>query len=322
MRIINEEIISRIPVEKIIDSMEHAFQVQHQGAFDQPDRIQLPHGDDVFLLMPCFARESFATKLVTVYPRNPQQGKPATMACVVLNDMQTGEVKALLNGTYLTGVRTGCLGGLSSKYLAAEDASSVGVVGAGMQGLFQVLAAAAVRPIRDVWIYDAFPATLASYADRLHAKRPDLTVHTCASGAEAAAHGDIVITCSTTRDPVFPDDPSLFAGKHIVAIGSYQPHTRELSRAATEQAEGIWLDTMFAAEESGDLAIPLAEGWLKKEKLQPFCDIVAGGLEAAAPWRSRQTLFKSVGIGLFDLIAAEMIYDLAEQQDLGLKIDL
>ena len=79
---------------------------------------------------------------------------------------------------------------------------------------------------------------------------------------------------------------ALFAGKHVVAIGSYQPHTRELPRSATERAEGIWLDTMFAAEESGDLAIPLAEGWLKRESLQPFCDIVAAGVEAAAPWRS------------------------------------
>ena len=322
MRIINEKIISQIPVEKIIDSMEQAFLVQHQGAFDQPDRIQMPHGDDVFLLMPCFSGNYFSTKLVTVYPHNAQYKKPATMACLVLNDMRTGEAKALLNGTYLTGVRTGALGGLSSKYLAAEDATSVGVVGAGMQGMFQVLAASAVRPIRDVWVYDAFPATLNSYADRIHAKRPDLNVHLASSGAEAAAHGDIVITCSTTKEPVFPDDPALFAGKHVVAIGSYQPHTRELPRAATERAEGIWLDTMFAAEESGDLAIPLAEGWLKRESLQPFCDIVAAGVDAAAPWRSRQTLFKSVGIGLFDLVAAEMIYELAEEQDLGLTIDL
>ncbi len=322
MRIINEEIISQIPIEDIINSMEQAFMVQHQGAFDQPDRIQLPHGDDVFLLMPCFAGDYFSTKLVTVYPHNAQFGKPATMACLVLNDMRTGEAKALLNGTYLTGVRTGALGGLSSKYLAAENAASVGVVGAGMQGLFQVLAAAAVRPIRDVWIYDAFPATLESYAGRLHAKRPDLNVHAAASGEEAAAHGDIVITCSTTREPVFPDDPALFAGKHIVAIGSYQPHTRELPRSAVERAEGVWLDTMFAAEESGDLAIPLSEGWLKPDKLQPFCDVVAAGAAAAAPWRTKQTLFKSVGIGLFDLVAAQMIYELAESRDLGLSVDL
>ena len=322
MRIINEEIISQIPIEKVIDSMEQAFLVQHRGAFDQPDRIQLPHGDDVFLLMPCFAGKSFSTKLVTVYPHNAQYGKPATMACLVLNDMRTGEAKALLNGTYITGVRTGALGGLSCKYLAKSDAASLGVVGAGMQGMFQVLAASAVRPIRDVWVYDAFPAALNSYADRLHAKRPDLNVHPVSSGAEAAAKGDIVITCSTTKDPVFPEDPSLFAGKHIVAIGSYQPHTRELSRPAAENAEGIWLDTMFAAEESGDLAIPLAEGWLKRDRLQPFCDVVAAGLDAAEPWRSRQTLFKSVGIGLFDLVAAEMIYDLAEKEGLGLEIDL
>ena len=137
---------------------------------------------------------------------------------------------------------------------------------------------------------------------------------------------EIIVTVTVIAvgagEGAFPDDPALFAGKHIVAIGSYQPHTRELPRSAVERAEGVWLDTMFAAEESGDLAIPLSEGWLKRERLQPFCDVVAAGLDAAEPWRTQQTLFKSVGIGLFDLVAAEMIYDLAEQEGLGLEIDL
>ena len=322
MRIISEEIISQIPITDVIDSMEQAFLVQNRKAYDQPDRIQMAHGDDVFLLMPCFTDAAFSTKLVTVYPHNSQYNKPATMACLVLNDMRIGEAKALLNGTYLTGVRTGALGGLSCKYLAAEDAESIGVVGAGMQGMFQVLAAAAVRPVKDVWVYDAYQPTLDTYADRIHAKRPDLNVHPVSSGAEAAAHGDIVITCSTTKEPVFPEEPALFAGKHIVAIGSYQPHTRELSKPALANAAGIWLDDSFAADESGDLVIPISQGWLKRSDLHLFNELVAAGVDAAAPWRSKQTVFKSVGIGLFDLIAAEMIYNKAEEQDLGIKIDL
>ena len=323
MRIINEEVLSKhITMSQVIDSMEQAFLVQQAGLFDQPDRIQLPHGDNVFLLMPCFGQEAFATKLVTVYPGNAKYQKPATMASLVLNDVKTGEPLALINGTYLTAIRTGALGGLSCKYLAAEKAAAVGVVGAGMQGLYQVLAAAAVRPITDVWVYDAYRPTLESYAHRLQAKRPDLRVHLARDGEEAAAQGEIIVACSTSREPVFPDRAELFQGKHIVAVGSYQPHTRELPRAAVEHADGVWLDAMFAAEESGDIAIPLAQGWLPKDQVKPFCQLVAAGEAAAAPWRQRQTLFKTVGIGLWDLIAAQHIYAQAQAEGLGLEIEL
>lgn len=322
MLILNGEILDRyVSMPEVIEAMEQAFLVQAENRFTQPDRLQYPNEHGVFLLMPCFMDDAFSTKLVTVYPHNQQHGLPATMAAVLLNDTLTGQPLAMLNGTYLTGIRTGAVGGVSVKYLARPDAARVGVVGAGTQGMFQVLAAAAVRPITDVYVYDRFPAALESYAARLHAKRPDLKVHTAESAEDAAAQADVIIVCSTATEPVFPDDPALFAGKHIVAIGSYQPHTRELPRAALANAAGVWLDTMYAAEESGDLAIPLTEGWLQRQRLQPFCDIVSAG---AAPqgMESAQTVFKSVGIGLFDLMAAKKIYEKALRENFGQNINL
>ncbi|MDO4581442.1 MAG: ornithine cyclodeaminase family protein [Bacillota bacterium] len=321
MYIIDEKTMdANISIEEVIDAMEQAFLIQYAGDFEQPDRLQYPHGDDVFLLMPCFSAAAFSTKLVSVYPHNRQYGLPATMATLLLNDMKSGEPLALFNGTYVTAIRTGALGGLSAKLLARDDAHSLAVVGAGTQGLFQALAVCAVRPISDIYVYDAAEAALAAYAARLNAKRPDIRVHIAGGPDQAAAAADVIVACSTAKEPLFGDDAALFAGKHIIAVGSYQPHTRELPKTALANAEGIWLDTTYAAAESGDLAIPLAEGWMKAERYQPFCNIVKQGV--AAEFRQRQTVFKTVGIGLFDLIAADRIYAKVKERGLGLNIDI
>lgn len=323
MKIISgNDILQNVSVQEMIRAMEHAFHIQKENAFSMPPRSHIESENGVLLIMPCVTDTSFSAKFLSTFPGNKEIGKPTTIASLLLNDARTGEPKALINGTVLTGIRTGALGGVAADYLAREDAASLCIVGAGTQGVFQALSAAAVRPIKDIWVYDSYLPSLLSYADRIHAFRPDLNIHMAASGDEAAAHADMIVTCSTAAAPVFSDDPALFKDKHITAIGSYQPQTRELSRSAVENAVDIRLDTMYALEESGDLIQPMHEGWLSEGSMQPFCDLVAAGKEATSSLRNRQTLFKSVGIGLFDLIAAELILQKADAVGFGVEVAL
>ena len=226
--------------------------------------------------------------------------------------MHSGQPLALINGTTLTGMRTGALGGLSCQYLSPPQSSSLAIIGAGAQGLYQALAAAAVRPIQDLYVYDSFPAAAAAYPQRLAAWRPDIRVHVCQQAQEAAQAADIIICCSTSAVPVLPNDASLFTNKHIVAIGTYEPHKRELPPCVCQQATAIYVDTAYAMEESGDLAIPLQEGWLQATAIREFHRIVCGQ-DDATPWQKQTTLFKSVGIGLFDLCAAQAVYTRLKQ---------
>ncbi len=115
MLIINEKYMEQnITIEDVLSSIEKALLIQESGKFSQPDRIHLGKDENPFLLMPCFKEDYFSTKLITVYPKNSEIGEAVTQGVTLLNDIKTGKPLALLNGTYLTALRTGCVGGVSS----------------------------------------------------------------------------------------------------------------------------------------------------------------------------------------------------------------
>lgn len=324
MRIITETVLDQcVSLTDVIAAVEQAFSMQDGGGYLMPERLHFGK-EDVFLLMPCFKQDMFSTKLITIYPKNREHGKPVTMANVLLNDAVTGEALALINGTYLTAMRTGAVGAVSAKYLSPADASCCGVIGAGIQGLFQALAICAVRPITDVYFYDAVPVSCEGFARRFAAKRPDVRCHVLLSSREVVEKAQIVACATTSVTPVLPEDEALFAGKHIIGIGSYQPHTAEFSAAvlaaALKSSGCVFADTLYAMEESGDLAIPLAQGRLAEHQVQPLNKLV--GQELNQKLAHSATLFKSVGIALFDLLAAQAAYRQAELQGQGIVVTM
>lgn len=322
MLIINEKYMEQnITIEDVLSSIEKALLIQESGNFSQPDRIHLGEDENPFLLMPCFKEGYFSTKLITVYPKNSEISEAVTQGVTLLNDINTGKPLALLNGTYLTALRTGCVGGVSSKYLAKKDASSIAIIGAGVQSVFQVLATCAVRPIKDVYVYSRTESKVNSFIGKLQLLLPNINFHRSNSSKNAIEKSDIIICATTSANPVIPDDADLYKGKHIIGIGSYQPHTRELSNAAIKSADHIYTDTLFAIEESGDLGIPVKENLIKKEDIQTLGKVIQLN-ELNDDLLNSTTVFKSVGIGLFDLCAAEAIYKYALENGGSIDIDL
>ena len=308
MLIINEEYMEKnISINTVLKSIEDALLIQESGNFSQPDRIHLGSDKNPFLLMPCFINDYFSTKLITVYPKNSEINDPVTQGVILLNDMKTGKPLALLNGTYLTALRTGCVGGVSSKYLAKKDASSLAIIGAGAQSLFQVLATCAVRPIKNVYVYSRTESKVDTFIEKLSSLLPNVKFYKSMSSEDAVKSSNIIICATTSSTPVIPDDPELYKGKHIIAIGTYQPENKELSNGVMEAADYIYTDTLFAIEESGDLGIPVKEGIIKKENIQTLGKVINND-ELNDELLNSTTVFKSVGIGLFDLCAAESIY--------------
>jgi ornithine cyclodeaminase len=128
-----------------------------------------------------------------------------------------------------------------------------------------------------------------------------------------------VITATTAKEPVFPDDPTLFEGKHFVAIGSFQPKVREYPDAIFARTARVWLDTRFATEESGELLIPLQQGKLREEQLDTLGQLIQSGRE---PDRGKYgtTFFKTVGMALLDLTTAQVAYQKAMQRGIGTSL--
>lgn len=299
-------------------AMEEAFRLYAAGDYTMPQRMHIDHQENTLLLMPCFSGEVFATKLVSLFPDNPAKGHPALYGMVILNDGRSGKPLALLNGARLTALRTAGVGGVGMLYTAGSDVSSAGLIGTGVQGYYQAVFACTLLPIRKLYLYNRSPQGAADLALRLGERLCGVEVVVAASSRELVEAVSLIITATNSRQPVLPDDRGLLQGKHVVAIGSYKKDMQELPRALFSLVEEVYADTDHARHETGDLIIPLQQGWLADEQIALLADLVTGKKKVCGP----TTLFKSVGMALFDLVAARFIYSRAREQGLGVEVEL
>ena len=319
MLILNDsDIIKAVDFNELLKSVEEAFLIQETGNFIMPDRMHINHAGNVLLLMPCFTDDFFSTKLVSVFPENKNLGKPAIYGSVILNDGKTGEPMALLNGSKLTALRTGAVGAMGLLYTTPKNIKSLGLVGAGIQGFHQVLFGCAVREIEKVFIYDPYNKNLKMFIKDLKKYLPDIEITNCTSSKELTRNSEAIITATTSMKPVLPDDRKLLKGKHIIGIGSYKPEMQELPDSLFNELDFIFVDTNFAMKESGDLSSRLANGMVKKDQIHTLGQIINKEVNFD---ENQTTLFKSVGMALFDLMVAKKIYSNALEKGIGTEVE-
>ena len=314
------DILKVLTLSEVMGAVEEALRIYESHEYEMPERLAVDCGDrNLLLLMPCVAAGSIVTKTLTIYPANPARNRPMIDGIVMLADQPTGEILALMDAKTITAMRTGAVTGTSIRYLAKPNARSVGLVGCGTQGHFQLLYACAARDIDRITLYDAAPAIIPSFVQRLSHALPGIPINVAGSTEELIGTSDIVITATTSREPVFPDDPDLFQGRHCVAIGSFQPDVREYPDAIFGLLEKAWVDIEFAKEESGELIIPLDNGILREEQLETLGHFILSG---RAPERGRHgtTFFKTVGMALFDLTTARLAFNKAVELSAGTKL--
>jgi len=303
-------------------AVEDALAIQESGRFEMPDRLAMACGSsgEQLLLMPSRTDSALATKLVSVFPQNHKIGKAVIQGLVVYCDPQSGEILALMDGSTLTAMRTGAVSGVSIRHLAAQSASTLGVVGCGVQAFDQVLHACAARPIEKVLLLSKLQESVLDLRQKLLGVLPDVEIVAARSMDELMRESHIVITSTTARSPLFADDPSQFENKHCIAIGSFEDTVREYPDAIFARTAKVWVDTPHAQVESGELAIPLTSGVLKEEQISTLGAQIA----SAAPADRGEfgsTFFKSVGMALFDLRVAQAIYSRATSSGLGVELE-
>jgi ornithine cyclodeaminase len=316
-----KDIFNLVSFDELMDSIELAFKIYEQKNFQMPDRIHLHYKEDTFLYMPCFTENIIGTKILTVFPKNTEKNIPAIQGIMLLNDVETGKPIALIDGASLTAFRTGAVGGVGVKHTTKENCQSVGLVGAGVQGFYQLLFATKVRDIKRIYIYDIFKDKLIFFKERLFEKLPNVEINIVNDTEELVEKSEIIITTTTSNKPVLPNDESLLKGRHFIGIGSYKPTMREFPEALFKLLDEIYVDTDFAAQESGDLVVPLERNWIKKEQIKTFGKLLINN-ENDANIKLDTTLFKSVGMALFDLVVANLIYNKAIEKEVGQKIIL
>lgn len=282
-------------------------------------RDHIAFDDNTLLTMPVVGAESFGTKVVSVHPANRDRGLPVINGLMTLFDRRTGKPRAIMNAAALTAQRTGAVGAIGLKYTTPPDLDGLGIVGCGVQGTWQALFACAVRPIRTIHFLEHSEVNAKRFFDTLVNFNPDLRLVRCRDSATLVLRSPAIITATTSTTPVLPDDRGLLENRHLLSIGSFRPNMQELPDAAYTLTDTVVVDSDVARHEVGDLINPLKSGRLRDDGLIHLAELVAGRKTVNT---DTTTVFKSVGMALYDLYAAQIFHAAAETQGRGRALDL
>ncbi|MBK5347343.1 ornithine cyclodeaminase family protein [Bacillus sp. TH44] len=289
-----------------------------------PIRGSLPFANEqnTALIMPSVAEglEALGLKVVTVAPHNKKIGKKTINGIVMLSDFQTGEPLALLEGSYLTMIRTGALSGVATKHLARHNAKTLCIIGTGEQAKGIAEAVLAVRGIEKINLYNRTEEKAYAFAQYIQEKfsKP---AYVYRDPNEAISEADIIVTTTNASTPVFSE--KLKKGVHINAVGSFRPSMQELPSHAIAGADKVVVESKEAAlEETGDLQVPIKEGLFEASDIHAELGQIISREKAGRENDEEITIFKSVGLAVVDIIVAKYLYEKAVECGVGTTIQL
>jgi ornithine cyclodeaminase/alanine dehydrogenase len=323
-------LLSRKDVEQVLDMKdcieftEKAFLEMANGTAVLPLRINITPPGGLSLYMPAFLQEmgALACKIVTVFKDNPEKHNlPIIVGKVLLQDHQTGDVICIMDGGYLTAVRTGAASGVATKYMAREDKGQVaGIFGAGVQGGTQLWAMAEVRQLSKALVYDLSDEAVSSFIDTMSEK---LSIDIIKAGSldDILNQADIICTATSSPTPIF-DGQNVKEGTHINGIGSHTPPARELDTAIIKRATLVADSYEACLNEAGDIMIPIKEGAIDKSHMKAELGEVIKGGKSARSSDTEITIFKSNGLAIQDAATAKLVYEKAVKSGVGTNVEL
>ncbi len=308
----------------LIDAMSGALAEFSAGRVTQPIRTVLEVGAEknYFGVMPASidGREAVGMKLVTVYPGNHAKGLTSHLATILLLDHATGGLMAMLDGRYITEARTAAVSAVSVQRLARPDATSLAILGSGVQAQSHLEAIRHVRTLSDVRVWSPTAANRESFA-RDAAAATGLAVRACASSSDAVRGADIIVLVTASKTPIV-NDADVADGAHICAVGACRPTQREMPTSLVARAR-VFVDSRAAAlTEAGELLIPISEGAITAEHIAGELGEVVNGTVAGRSDPRQITIFKSLGMAVEDVVAAQLAVGRAKTLGLGQNVNL
>lgn len=311
------------------DSMEavrKAFSLFSQGRIDMPLRTQMVTDgqDGVFTIMPAYSGyvNAACVKVLSTFNKNIEKGIPSLNAQIIIMNDSTGIIEAIIDGTYVTRLRTGAASGVAVDILAKKRCSKGALIGAGAQAATQLEAMLTARRLEEVQLYDVDTKRAEKFMNSMKEKlsRFNTGLYLARDPDTAVKDADIIITATPSLNPVF-DGSKAKQGAVISSIGSYRPDMQELDPGLLVRAEKIFYDSKEAIlTEPGDILIPLNDGTITKNKLTGEIGDVINGKIPGRQSGSEIIVFKTVGIAAQDLIISKHILDKAVQGGYGLSL--
>ena len=323
MLLLNREDIAKVfSTRDAIEAVKTAFQMTENGKIDSPLRTVINGKyDGTFLFMPAYAPELDAAslKVIDIFPHNIDSGLMSSPAQVMLIDGKTGYVAAVLDGTYVTQLRTGASSGAAFDLLAKKECRKGALIGTGGQAATQLASMLEARHLEEVMIYDINAERCAAFCAQM---REELAaygadIRPAASSDECIEDADLIITVTVSREPVF-DGSKVKEGATVSCVGTYQPDRREMDPAILPRAAKIICDSKEAAlSETGDLLIPIADGIITEDDILGSLGDVINGKIPGRESDDEIIVYETVDIAAQDLVTAKAIYDKAVEKGIG-----
>jgi len=306
----SNEIKSMVPMAKAIDAMESAFSSYSEGKSHVPHRYVSEVSDvgmDLFL-KPAFSKTlgKIAIKILTQKKKGALYGVPAILGVVLLLDMETGAILSMIDGSYLTALRTGAASGIATKLLARDNSETIAVFGCGAQGRTQLESVCTIRPIKQALLYD----TDRDAAEKMRSEMGEILSIpiNVERNLKKLKQADVICTATNSKSPLFGIN-DISRGVHINAIGSYKPDMQEIDPLIIRSGI-LFVDSKESVmKESGDLIKPVQDGVFSENiDISEIGDLINCNIEGRKA-DIDITIFKSVGLGVQDLFMADTIYN-------------
>jgi len=318
------EVEKLLPMAECIPVMAEALTALAKGQVHQPLRmvVRPPNAAGLMGLMPATMsgeRAAYGLKAVCIFPGNSAKGKDAHQGSVMLFSAETGELLTLMNASAITAIRTAAVSGVATHLLAREDAGDLAIIGSGVQARSHLAAMACVCPIRRVRVASRKREHAQKFATELgpHFAFPIEPVES----VEAAVRGaDLIVTATTAFEPILRCE-WLSPGAHLNVVGSSIPTTREVD-TATMAAASLFVDRRESTlNEAGDYLFAMREGAISPEHIRAEIGEVLIGAKPGRITSEEITLFKSLGLAVEDLAAAEYVYRQAQTKQVGTWVE-
>jgi ornithine cyclodeaminase len=320
MLVLNQEEVERLlDMEGCIGAMEGALSALARGEVLVPLRMVVHRGDEPSLLglMPAHrAGDSplYSLKTVAVFPENPKRGLDAHQGTVTLFDGETGEVRVLMNASAITAIRTAAVSAVATRLLARDDARALGILGAGVQARTHLEALRLVRELDAARIYSPT-------AEHREALARELGAEAVASPEEAVRGADVVVTATNSVEPVLRRE-WLKPGAHVNVVGGRPPQMREID-VSTVADSAFYVDRRESAEaEAWDYRDAVDSGAVASDHIRGEIGEVLIGSVSGRQSDDELTVFRSLGLAVEDLAAAEYVVRRADEEGVGTEVPL
>jgi ornithine cyclodeaminase len=318
------EVRQLLPMDECMVVMANALKTLARGNAILPLRpvLWLPERVGALGMMPSYLGDirAMGLKIISVFPDNHGTQYDSHQGAVLLFETEHGQLLSIMDATEITAIRTAAVSGVATQLLARQDADDLAILGSGVQARTHLTAMLHARPIRRVRVWSRNGEHAAKFAEH-ESKRHGIVINAAETAQKAVEGASIICTTTSAREPVLLGEwiPS---GAHINAVGSSVATARELDTAAVVKAR-LFVDRRESAlNEAGDFLIPKGEGIIGDDHiLGEIGEIVLGTVQGRRS-EDEITLFKSLGLGVEDLAAAQHVYEKAITAGMGTFVEL